>query len=181
MENASKALIMACSILLGVMIMSVGAALFNSFAGFSSDIINEIENAKIAQFNTQFLKYYGYDSHYDEKKEEYIKTKKKLTIHDVVTLANLAKKNNIEYDVQNQNVKSENSYYVQINLNQDERYKNLEKAEESELTQLIKDNDMVYSKNNELINKYYYIFHLETSKITGRVIYLEISELRIEK
>ena len=58
MENASKALIMAASILLGVMIISVGVALFNSFVGFSSDITNEIEKKKIEQFNLQFLKYY---------------------------------------------------------------------------------------------------------------------------
>jgi len=56
MENASKALIMAASILIGVMIISVGVALFNSFGGFSKDIMTGIEETQVAEFNTQFLK-----------------------------------------------------------------------------------------------------------------------------
>lgn len=170
MENASKALIMAASILLGVMIISVGVALFNSFIGFSSDITNEIEKKKIEQFNVQFLKYYG-----ETYNEETGKTEKiKLTAHDVVSLANLSQKNNIEYDVQNQAMKSENSYYVQIDVN---KYKNFEKTSESEHKEFIQSNDMSNNSNGELANKYYYIESIEISKITKRVIYVKICDI----
>ena len=43
MENASKALLMVASVLLGLMIISVGVALFNSFGGSSASIMNKIE------------------------------------------------------------------------------------------------------------------------------------------
>ena len=47
MENASKALIMAASVLLGVMIISVGVVLFESFSGFAKDTTDKIEEARI--------------------------------------------------------------------------------------------------------------------------------------
>lgn len=174
MENASKALIMAASILLGVMILSVGVALFNSFAGFSSEIASEIEKKRTEQFNVQFLKYYGETYNEKTQKNEAIK----LTTHDVVTLANLAQKNNIEYDVQKQTMSSDNSYYVQIVVIED---KNFEKSSEHKLTQFIKDNNWYYNSDNELVTKYYYISDIEVSKKTGRVIYVDIQEIKTKK
>lgn len=174
MENASKALIMAASILLGVMIISVGVALFNSFAGFSLDIANEIEKSRTEQFNVQFLKYYGADYNEETEKIEAIK----LTTHDVVTLANLAQKNNIEYDVQEQTMKTDNSYYVQMVVIEN---KNFEKSSEDELTQFIQDNNMYYNSENKLATKYYYVNSIEVSKKTGRVIYIEIQEVKQKK
>ena len=174
MENASKALIMAASVLLGVMIISVGVALFNSFGGFSSEIADQIEKTKIAEFNSQFFKYYGETMEFNEQTNKYEKQKIKITIHDVITLANLANKNNIEYEVQDQNGKSENSNYIQIEFN---KYSNLEKAREEVLTQLIKDNDLTTNNSGEPQTKYYYITNIETSKKTGKVIYVQIQEI----
>lgn len=162
MENASKALIMAAGILLGVMIMSIGAVLFNSFGGFGKNISEQIEKNQIAEFNTQFTKYYGKSYNTETKEDEYIK----LTTHDIVTLANLAQKNNLEYDVQEQNRKSDNSYYIQIKFGKNE---NLEKYSEKQLLELM--------QNKDNTNKSYYINNIEFSKITGRVIYVEIKEL----
>ncbi len=122
MENASKALIMAASVLLGIMIISVGVALFNSFGGFSRDITSEIERRQIEEFNTQFLKYYGETTEYNEEKNRYEKQKIKVTTHDIVTLANLAKKNNTENQIETQNGKNQNSSYIQIELIK--KYKN---------------------------------------------------------
>ena len=176
MENASKALMMAASVLLGLMIISVGVALFNSFSGSSANIMSQIEQAQIAEFNSQFLKYYGEIREYNEEtKKEKVK-KIKITAHDVVSLANLAKKNNIEYDVDDQMQKNENSYYVQITLNK--KYQNLEKLQEELLTKFIQENNMEYTDNGELVTKYYYIVNAEVSKVTKRVIYLEIDEMK---
>ena len=76
MENASKALIMAGAVLLGVLILTVTVALFRSLGSSSAVIMEEIENARIAEFNNQFLKYYGLEEG--------------ITAHDIVTIINLA-------------------------------------------------------------------------------------------
>lgn len=59
MENASKALIMAATMLLGLMIVSVGVALFQSFSDLGKDTIQKVENYKISEWNNTYLKYYG--------------------------------------------------------------------------------------------------------------------------
>ncbi len=168
MENASKALIIAASVLLGIMIISVAVALFNSFGGSSREIMNEIERGKIAEFNTQFFKYYG--ENYNTETGEIEKIK--ITSHDIVTLTNLAKKNNIEYEVQEQNSKSDNSYYIQIDV---KNRKNLEKLNEEKLIEFLQENS--YKENTESETKYYYIENIETSTVSGRVIYVKILEL----
>ena len=57
MENASKALIMAAEILIGVMIISIGVYLFNTLGQYSAETTAEMEETQQAQFNNQFLKY----------------------------------------------------------------------------------------------------------------------------
>ncbi len=59
MENASKAFIMAATMLLGLMIISVGVALFQSFSDLGRDTIQKVENYKISEWNNTYLKYYG--------------------------------------------------------------------------------------------------------------------------
>ena len=75
MENASKALIMAATILIGVAILSLGVYLFTYFGNYAKGVEDENRANQIAQFNSQFLSYQGKD----------------LTIYDVITLANMAK------------------------------------------------------------------------------------------
>lgn len=173
MENASKALIMAASVLLGLMIISVGVVLFKSFGGFSREITNEIQKKQIAEFNTQFLKYEGKSFNNETKQNEIIK----ITTHDIVTLANLAQKNNIEYELTNQTQskkKNENTYYVQIDLEEGtKKSTNLERWTEKELTDFMQENNM--NQDNKI--KYYYINNIEISNITGRVTYVEIKKL----
>ena len=176
MENASKALLMAASILLGIMIISVAVALFNSFGGYGKEIMTQIEQAQIAEFNAQFLKYYG--EIYNEETEKYEKIK--LTTHDVVSLANLAAKNNIEHQVENENEKNEKTYYVQITLEINKKNINFETKSEDELKQFIIEYNMY--ENEELEKKeeytrYYYVENIEISPITGRVIFVKIKEI----
>ena len=100
MENASKALIMAASVLLGVMILSVGVYLFYVYSDYSSNAYQRMEQAQIDQFNTQFLKYYGMTAVENEGEEQ----KPILcTAHDIISLANLAYQNNLQYEVDNLN------------------------------------------------------------------------------
>ena len=79
MENASKALLMAGGILIGVLILALMVTLFIR----SQDITKSYEETKqseaVQQFNVNFTKYLG----------------QKLTIHQVVTICNFANNNEI--------------------------------------------------------------------------------------
>ena len=165
MENASKALIMAAEILVGVMIISVGVYLFNTYAGFSADTNKEIEDAQITAFNQQFQKFYGTTTNSDGKEEPI-----ECTIHDITSLANLAKKNNAEYELTEQSGYSNNTYYVQIDV---DNHKNIEKYTNDELVNLIKNNDLVNRKNT----KYYKCTICNISSITKKVNYMKFVEI----
>ena len=118
MENASKALIMAGGVLIGILIISIGVYIFSSYAKYSSNAYDQMETAQIEQFNNQFLKYYDITtqtkiqngtgsvikSYIDpETEEEYSKPTPILcTAHDVVSLANLAKQNNQNFQLENE-------------------------------------------------------------------------------
>lgn len=83
MENASKALLMAASILIGMLILSLAVYLFVSFGSTSAELHKQKEEQQLQQFNSQFTSYVG---------------KEGIMIYDVVTVANLATENNIYYE-----------------------------------------------------------------------------------
>ena len=83
MENASKALLMAAGVLIGIMILSLAVYLFLNFGGTSAQISQIAEENQIAQFNSQFLTHVG---------------KENVTIYDVISMANLATQNNKNYE-----------------------------------------------------------------------------------
>ena len=74
MENASKALLMAGGILIGILILSLMTTLFVSSKQLSKSYDNTKNAEAIQQFNVNFTKYLGKD----------------LTIHEVVTICNFA-------------------------------------------------------------------------------------------
>ena len=61
MENASKALLMAAGVLIGILILAFGVYLFTQFGGTSALIHGQIESDRINQFNSQFTSYEGKD------------------------------------------------------------------------------------------------------------------------
>ena len=83
MENASKALIMAGGILVGVLILSLMVYLFADFGSTSAQINAQNKQNQLTQFNSKFSAY--------EDKEG-------LTIYDVITVAGYAKENNKYYE-----------------------------------------------------------------------------------
>lgn len=95
MENASKALMMAAGILIGVAILSLAVYLFVSFGSASAEIHEQNDANRINEFNTQFTSYVG---------------KEDITIYDVITVANLATENNIKYEYGKQTANGKNSY-----------------------------------------------------------------------
>lgn len=104
MENASKALIMAAGVLIGILILSLAVYLFVSFGTTSKELHKEIDEQRIQQFNNQFTSY--------EKKDD-------ITIHDVITVANLATENNSYYELTSSDEGNNSNYIVVLLKNKD--------------------------------------------------------------
>jgi len=84
MENASKALIIAAEILVGVLLLSLIASLFYIFAGYRSEIQDNENLKQVYSFNTQFEKY-----------KETI-----LAPQDVLTICNLVEDYNDNFETE---------------------------------------------------------------------------------
>lgn len=95
MDNASKALLMAGSVLLAIMIISLAMYLFANFHQATSQIEGNVEESQVMQFNNQFTKY---------------ESNNQVTIYEVLSMANLATQNNKQYQYEKQLAKGENSY-----------------------------------------------------------------------
>ena len=95
MDNASKALLMAGSVLLAIMIISLAMYLFANFHQATSQIEGNVEESQVMQFNNQFTKY---------------ESNNQVTIYEVLSMANLATQNNKQYQYEKQFAKGENSY-----------------------------------------------------------------------
>ena len=121
MENASKALIMAAGVLIGILILSLAVFLFANFGAASAEVHKENEENRIEQFNVQFTAYQG---------------RADVTIHDIITVANLAKSSNESFGL---TVPSETNYYITVNArtSSGSNY-NLEKKKTSDLEGLVK-------------------------------------------
>lgn len=97
MENASKALLMAAGVLIGVLILSLAIYLFSNFGSTSAEVHRQKEIQDINEFNTQFTSYEG----------------KECTIHDIITVTDLAVNNNDNYSLTDN---SSNNYYISVNI-----------------------------------------------------------------
>lgn len=178
MENASKALIMAAEILIGIMIISIGVFLFNTMGQYSAETTKKMEDTQIAQFNQQFLKFYGTTS-INGNEPEVIK----CTIHEIIGLANLARKTNETNGFYEQQIvddpKNYPNYYIQIDLQiGNKKITNLESKSQEFLLNLVKENDVVIDNNGEPISKYF-ICKEEPgiSNITKLVNYMKFVEI----
>ena len=59
MENASKALIIAGSVLIAILVISLGLLIFKSTSGTTAQTQDLGKTLEVQQFNSQFLKYCG--------------------------------------------------------------------------------------------------------------------------
>lgn len=87
MENASKALLMAGGVLIGILIMTLAVFLFADFGTTSAKINEQNAEKQLIQFNSKFTSY---------------EAKNGLTIYDVITVAGYARENNLYYENDNQ-------------------------------------------------------------------------------
>lgn len=104
MENVSQALLTAAGVLIGILILSLGVYLFYTLGGFAANTQNEIQNDRLVQFNSEFLKY---------------ESQTNLTIQDVITVKNYALENNNQYTNYNSSIHraNDNNEYVDVYLN----------------------------------------------------------------
>ena len=93
MENASKALLMAAGVLIGVAILSLAVFLFVDFGSISRDTHSKIAEQQLVQFNSKFSVYESY--------KENGKWQNLSSIYDVTTVAGYARENNNYYKESN--------------------------------------------------------------------------------
>lgn len=125
MENASKALVMAGGVLIGILIMSLAVYLFISFGDKTSMVYDRNAEQQIVAFNNDYTKYLG---------------KEDITIYDVISVTNKAKENNEYYNV---SLNSAENEYISVYLNRD----NLVSKSKENLNILFDDFN---TQNNEL-------------------------------
>ncbi len=144
MENASRALLMAATILIAVMLISLGTYLFATFGNYSKNINNNI-NAKTKQeFNAQFTKY------------ETSESGDLCTVYDIVTIINLAKNSNSKYE-EYQNINSrpgdyqkESNAYIYVNGEKDIN----ELSNEKKLNEFINQHNNIDNSTGDYVYKY---------------------------
>lgn len=108
MENATKAMLIAAGVLMGVMILSLGLALYAEMYSYVESTQESVRFAELKRFNTQFTNYINYIG--DEKQFN-------LTIQDVITVANIAFENNRINEATTELRGNESSLYVAVYLN----------------------------------------------------------------
>ncbi|MCI8273228.1 MAG: hypothetical protein HFJ55_03995 [Clostridia bacterium] len=124
MENATKALLIAAGVLMGILILSLGVFLYRSLSGYVETVQEDMEENALIKFNNQFLKYVNVplDSNGNPLKDTNgnIKTDFDITIQDVVTVANIAYENNKD-DILSGSINANTDYternsYVTVNI-----------------------------------------------------------------
>ena len=114
MENASKALLMAAGVLIGILILALIAVLFLAgnevFKGYEETKTSEM----VQQFNSNFTKYMG----------------QKLTAHQIITIMHFADTNNVHtvnYSGTAINIETIKSDLARINNGGTPNYSNIER------------------------------------------------------
>lgn len=163
MENASKALIMAASILIGLLILSLAVYLFTSFGATSAQVNKQNEENQLNQFNSQFTAYVGKEGN---------------TIYDVITAANLASENNLYYELPKISTRATGiDYYISVVLNNTKgnlssyNGRTIESLASDKYQEIITQDlkDMVYSPEKDVKELTQYSCKVDISKTTGRV------------
>ena len=76
MENASKALLMAGGVLVGMLVMAMAVILFTTYGDLGKTYEQTMSEAEIQKFNSNFTKFEG---------------RTDITVHEILTLAKFAK------------------------------------------------------------------------------------------
>lgn len=96
MENASKALLMAAGVLIGVAVLTLAVYLYTSFSGTAQSVEKDIEQGQLQQFNNQFIEF----------------SAKECTISDILNCINLAN----DYNKKNEFTSTDTNYYISVRV-----------------------------------------------------------------
>lgn len=160
MENASKALIIAGEVLIGVLVLTLMIYIFSAFGNFSANMNKKIDEAQITEFNDHFFTYENRDN---------------ITATEIATVINFAKQSNDSRELK-QDDSSE--FYIRVYISENNRdfkdffkdkdYVKDENDYKKELNKIlnnfIKENNIYYfsckgidhDKNTKLVNKIYF-------------------------
>lgn len=153
MENASKSLIIAASLVLGIIIISFLIFTFGSFKTFNKNQEEQLEENKNTSFNSNFFKYYENGTSNIE-----------LSSQDIISIANFVKENNLRYNLEKE---ENNSFYVKIDVyTKENKITNFENQTEEYYIEFIKNNKKVFKCSQITIND-----------ITKRVEYVRYEEI----
>lgn len=151
MEDATKALLIAAGVLISLMIVSLGIALGQSLSEYTDDAQQQIEENALQSFNNQFTKYINCTNTNSEPEFT-------ITVHDIITVANIAYENNVDYDLSEA---KDSNYYVTVNMAG--VYENLEKEISGKVTELLENysnktyrctyNDVIINQNTGRVCK----------------------------
>lgn len=153
MENASKALLMSASVLIGVVIMSLAVYLYTNFSSSVNEMNNQMEQGQLQEFNNKFTSYEAKGT--------------TLTIYDVITVTNMAKENNSHYELTGQ---TDNNFYIIVKFEDEER---MELKNEEELIDILTDPSELDEETKELRK---YQCKVDLNENTGRVNKIVFSE-----
>lgn len=153
MENASKALLMAASVLIAMMVIGIATYVFNMFGTFAKNQEEELYNKQIGEFNAQFTKY---------------ETMEEINIHDIITLANYAK----DYNNANEVTSSSDNIYITVEL---QTKGNIENKTTSEKNKLIED-DLNFLATNPSKKIVYKVTNIQYNEVTERVNKINFSK-----
>lgn len=149
MENASKALLMAGGVLIGILVLTIAVYLFINFGGTSAKVHEQIQQTEISKFNVQFTEYTDRED---------------VTIYDVITVANLAKENNQYYELNTTSRNKESDLYVAVSLKKPTGTYFLENIGKDEIKEYIAKEELNVESG---LPKYTCKTHI--SLVTGRV------------
>ena len=164
MENATKALLIAAGVLIGIMVISLGVSLYVSLGSYVDSTKEQLELNEISKFNTQFLKYNN--TILDESGSEVPSFT--LRIQDVVTAANIAYENNKNLGDINGEA-NENNLYVAVNVkyNGSQQLNNIQRTINSQDTNVWNSSKLLSSDSGHQYTCY--TANIKISNITGRV------------
>lgn len=118
MENASKALIIAGSVLIAILLISLGLLIFKSTSGTTDQTQELGKTLEVQQFNSQFLKYCG-----NSVKGSQVRTLCEVVIAHNANSTTKVKINEYETATEistyRNNISTNKSYEVTANINND--------------------------------------------------------------
>ena len=165
MENASKALIIAGEVLIGVMVLTLMVYIFSAFGNFSSNMHKNIEESQITQFNQNFFTY---------------ENRTNITAAEIVTIIKFAKQSNDSRELSRNETSSE--FYIRVYIDDIDVFNNVKyisndydynEGLNNILNEFIKNNNTTYFCCNASLEKKGDNLEVKYDKYTNDVVIQE--------